>query len=366
MRLNLLFGLICAAVSLGSTPVSARPEKTAGNLAATPAALPASQEKKTQWDWWFVFGGGKSPSREIIYIDALSVRKQIDADAVSKPNFDPKNPPSFMEADGVSIFENFKTMPARWSGRVRVKCDTQQIMFLESYKLNWQIDKSEVAPASPWFNANSDLKYKQISHFICKPDERNGKNFMMRVDETSDPLDRTWALAWNDVPRPKFTTNKTAAEIKADYEKSALQNKESLSQGMAVAETRLANIKVEQEFIGWINKNFKSKRKKYRSFFQPMIAWNGDQITDKLGWPKRVYMDRGMQVLVYSYQDTVTTYVEVPVDVMQCGPAACGKIGETTQQHSVPRTAYCERYLYLGVGGSDPNRRLLDYAYQCF
>jgi hypothetical protein len=335
-------------------------------MAAAQNSAGASPQKTTQWDWWFVYAAGQSPSREIIYIDALSVREQVDPDAVASGNIDPKKPSSFMEAEGVSIFEDAKTQPARWNGRVRVKCDTRQMMFLQSYKLNWQIDTSQVVPATGWFDGNNDLKFRQIGNFICKPNERNDKNFMMRVDQSSDPLDRTWALAWNDVPKPKFITNKTLAQSQADFDKMALQAQDSINEGIAIAETRLANIKAEEEFIGWIRKNFKKKRRKYRSFFQPMIAWNGDQITDKLGWPQRVNADGDTQILVYSYQDTVYDQVQVQVDIMGCSPSACGKVGETTQSQSVPRTAYCERYLYLGVGGSDPNRRLFDYAYSCF
>ena len=65
----------------------------------------AAAQKEVLWDWWHVYSGGESPKREIIYIDWLSIKKEVDHSAVLSGNFDPrKQPPSFMEADGVTVF----------------------------------------------------------------------------------------------------------------------------------------------------------------------------------------------------------------------------------------------------------------------
>jgi hypothetical protein len=219
----LSFALLSLAALSASTSGLAAPKKAA----ATP-------QKEVLWDWWYVHGAGNSPSREITYIDALSVRTEVDHAAVLSGTykFDPKKkPPSFVEADGVTIFEDAKNRPARQNGRVRINCETQQMMFLQSFKMHWQLDRFERVPPTRWFDANADLKFKKIAHFLCKPKERNHKNQMMRVDQTSDPLDRTWALAWSDAKKPKFISKKTKEQALADFDKEAARSKAIIEQG---------------------------------------------------------------------------------------------------------------------------------------
>jgi hypothetical protein len=189
---------------------------------------------------------------------------------------------------------------------------------------------------------------------------------MMRAAQTSDPLDVTWDAIWTDVNKPKFTTKKTREQIDAEYSATLARAKEQLADAKSTAQIRLADIEGEEAFVASIRKNFKSKNKKFRELFQTILAWDEIQIKDAWGAPLRSYMDRSMRVLVYPYQDTVYDTVQVPVDIISCRGGVCGKSGETTQPQSVSRTVNCERSLFLSVGGSKPQPRLVDYAYQCF
>jgi hypothetical protein len=361
---RLLSALICISAVLITMPLFAAPKKTVQSkpvLAATP-------QEEVLWDWWFVYAGGQSPSREVIYIDALSVEKVVDHAAIMNADLNvklKKFPIDYIQADGISITEN-PEKPAKTSGAVRVKCDARQMMFDQSYLQYWDADRFVTVPATGWFDIGNDLRFTQIALFLCEPKKRNRENMMMRAAQTSDPLDVTWDAIWNDVKKPKFTTKKTREQIDAEYNAVRAKTVEQLGEAQAAAETRIADIKNEDAFLAWIRKNFKSKNKKFRELFQTMLAWDEAQIISALGAPIRTYMDRSMTVLVFPYQDTVTTYVQVPVDVMKCGAGACGKVGETTQPQAVSRTVNCERSLYLGVGGSKPKPRLVDYAYQCF
>lgn len=204
----------------------------------------AAPQKEVLYDWWFVWTGGESPSREIIYIDSLSVETVVDHAAVLGGNFDPrKKPPvAYIEADGVSIFENSKKHPARINGRVRVKCDTMQMMFETSYRQYWQTERFETKPPTQWFNVTSDVKFSRIYQFLCEPKMRTEKNMMMRVDQTSDPLDTTWTKLWNDVPQPKFVSKKTKEQAQADFDKTAARGLAIIAEGTKQANDTQARI----------------------------------------------------------------------------------------------------------------------------
>jgi hypothetical protein len=357
MRLGLLSALFAslAAMSAG-TPV----------LAQITASAPLQEE--VLWDWWYVYGGGPSPSREIIYIDALSVsvEKEVDHAAILSGNFDPKTKvPTYVEASGISVFED-PQKPARWTGRVRVKCDAQQIMFRESYQHYWDTDRSISVPATNWMDIGNDLKAKQISKFLCEPKQRNEKNMMLRADQTSDPLNVTWDVLWKDVPKPKFTTTKTREQIDAEYNATMAKAKGQIESAAAIAQSRVGDIKQEEAFIASVRKNFKAKGKKFSTLFYSTPGWDETKIITAWGAPIRSVWQGSTRVLVYPYQDTVYDVVQVPVDIIGCRAGSCGKVGETTQPSSVARTANCERYLYLRPGGTKPGPRLVDYAYACF
>jgi hypothetical protein len=212
---------------------------------AQPSGVSAP-EKAAPWDWWHVHNSGQSPSREVIYIDSRSVQTRVDNEAILSGNFDPRKPASFVEADGVTIFED-PNKPARINGRVRVKCDSQQMMFLQSYKQYWQSDRFEKAPPTRWFDANSDVKFTKIAHFLCKPNERNDENMMRRADQTSDPLDVTWAVMWSDVPKPKFTSSRTLAQSQAAFEKEAARGTALIEKGIKeFSEKRLQMLRDEK------------------------------------------------------------------------------------------------------------------------
>lgn len=247
MKHALLSVAIFSLAGLSATaPVVAKPKKTE-----------AAPQKEVAWDWWYVYGAGQSPSREIIYIDAKSVTTEVDHEAVLSGayKFDPKNPkkkpPSFVEADGVTVFEDAKKKPARWNGRVRVNCATQQMMMMQSYKQYWQTERFEKVLPTHWFDANAELKFQKIALFLCDPKIRddkgiaqahNNKHMMMRVDQTSDPLDRTWALAWSDVQKPEFISKKTKEQAQADFDKTAARGLAIIAEGTKQANDTQARI----------------------------------------------------------------------------------------------------------------------------
>jgi hypothetical protein len=362
MRSTFLLVVLCLAALLGVTAAMAAPKKVTTTQAA------AAPKEEVLWDWWFVYGGGVSPSREVIYIDALSVEEVVDHSAIMNTDTDKKIkkfPIAYIQADGMSITENPKK-PAKTSGSVRVKCDTRQMMFDQSYQQYWDADRFITVPATGWFDIGNDLRFTQIALFLCEPKQRNGKNMMMRAAQTSDPLDVTWDAIWKDAQKPKFTTTKTRQQVDDEYNATLTKARGQIADATVAAENRITDIKNEEAFLAAIRKNFKDKGGKFKSQFQMMLAWDETQILSSQGTPVRRYTDRSMQVLVYAYQDTVYDTLQVPVDIMGCGGGTCGKVGQTTQPQRVPRTVNCERFLYLGVGGSKPEPRLVDYAYQCY
>jgi hypothetical protein len=273
---------------------------TASSVVAKPKAA-AVPQKEVLWDWWYVHGAGQSPSREITYIDALSVRTQVDNEAILSGNFDPRKPASFVEADGVTIFEDAKKMPARRNGRVRVKCDTQQMMFLQSYKQYWQAERFEKAPPTQWFDANSDLKFRKIAHFLCKPKERNDKNQMMRVDQSSDPLDRTWDLAWSDVPKPKFTTKKTLAQAQADFDKQVARNQATIDRGTKeFTEKRLQMLRDEKVTAMEQRALFSKMRSKASPVMHSWLGAPERALVASWGIPTSNYTATGARFLTYT------------------------------------------------------------------
>ena len=262
---NLLLSALAISLAILPAPAAALAKKK-------PAAAP---KKEVLWDWWFVWAGGESPSREVIYIDSLTVQTRVDNEAVLSGKFDAQNPASFVEADGVSVFEDFKKQPARRNGRVRVKCDQMQMMFLQSYKQYWKADRFEKTPPTQWFDANSDLKFKKIAHFLCKPKERNDKNQMMRVYQKEDPLDFTWDVAWNEVQKPKFTSSKTVAQAQADFDKQVAISEASIAEGTKQAKETQARILRDERVTAIEQRALFSKM---RSKASPLLdSWLGSE-----------------------------------------------------------------------------------------
>jgi hypothetical protein len=281
---------IACCVSLSTvTPMVAKPK------------TPATPQKEVLWDWWYVHGAGQSPAREITYIDALSVQTRVDNDAILSGNFDPRKPASFVEAAGVTIFEDAKNKPARTNGRVRVKCDTQQMMFLQSYRQYWQSDRFEQGPPTRWFDANSDLKFAKIAHFLCKPKERNHKNMMMRVDQTSDPLDRTWDLAWSDVPKPKFKSSRTKAQAQAEFDKAAAQAQATIDNGMKeFTEKRQQMLRDEKVTAMEQRALFSKMRAKATPLLHSWLGAEERSLVASWGNPSSSYDARNARFLTYT------------------------------------------------------------------
>ncbi len=344
------------AVALG---IAALSQPYAAQAQATAA------QNEVLWDWWFVWAGGASPSREVIYIDSLSVDEVVDHTAIMSGKKFTKWPIDYIQAEGVLVSENIEK-PAKTSGRVRVKCDARQIMFDTSYQLYWDTDRSVTVPPTAWFDIGNELRFVQIAKFLCEPKSRTDKNMMMRVDQSSDPMNVTWSAIWNDAKKPEFTTKKTRAEIDAEYETTLAQTKKIISDSTTTAEKRLEDMNIENAFMASVRKNFQSKGKKFNTLFYSMPGWDEAEINSAWGAPLRAGWEGETRLLVYPYQDTVYDQVESPIDVMQCQGGGCNKVGETTQTSNVARTVNCERVLYLRPGGSKAGPRLVDYAWKCF
>ena len=358
------FALPALALALGFAMLSS-PSPT---LAQKQSKAAVSLQKEVLWDWWFVWAGGAAPSREVVYIDQLSIEKVTDHQAIMSGNYNPKKgtPVDYIQADGVLIGEDIKK-PARITTRIRVKCNAQQIMFDTSYQTFWDTDRGVVTePASPWFDAKSHLRYSQIAKFMCDPKARNDKNFMMRADQSSDPLDTTWAVFWKDAQKPKFTTTKSRDQIDAEFDATMAKAKKQNADATADAQKRLEGYDKESAFMASVRKTFQSKDKKFHTLFYSMPGWDEAQINTAWGAPLNTGWQGSTKVLTYHYTDTVYDQVQGTVDIIRCQGGGCGKVGETNETKSVARTANCERYLYLRPGGSKEGPRLVDYSWTCF
>ncbi len=287
-----------------------------------------SEKDEVLWDWWFVWASGTSPSREVVYIDSLSVEKVVDHAAIMTMPGDKKVksgekkengfPIDYVQADGYLISED-PNKPAKHATRIFVKCNAQKIMFDTSYKTYWDTDRGvETEPASPWLDSTSHIRYSQIAKFMCEPKARNEKNMMMRVDQSSDPLDRTWAVFWPDAKKPEFTTKKSREQIDTEY--AAIKGKAEtiITTSIADETKRLEGYDKEGEFMASVRTNFQSKDKGSQKLFAYMPGWHETQINTAWGPPRRSGWDGETRFLVYPYQDTVYDQVQVPVDIMGC------------------------------------------------
>lgn len=262
----------------------------------------AAPQKEVLYDWWFVWTGGKSPSREIIYIDSLSVETIVDQAAVLSGKFDARKPASFVQADGVSVFEDSKKQPARINGRVRVKCDTLQMMFDTSYRQYWQTERFETKPPTRWFDVTSDVKFSRIAQFLCEPKMRTEKNMMLRVDQTDDPLNTTWTKLWNDVPQPKFTSKKTVAQALADFDKTAARSEAIIKEGTRQANDTQARILRDEKVTAMEQRALFSKM---RSKASPLLhSWLGSDeraLVASWGVPNSSHNAANARFLSYVY-----------------------------------------------------------------
>jgi hypothetical protein len=295
--------LILSFAAIGLASMSVTP-LAAGNVKKAAAA----PQKEVLWDWWFIHSSGETPKREVILIDSLSISKEVDHAAVLSGKVDPrKAPPYFMEADGVTVFEDAKNKPARHNGRVVVNCATEQMMFKESYKQHWQAERFEKVPATRWFAAGSDIKFAKIAQFLCDPkafDNKKGRNdklLMMRVDQTSDPLDTVWRAMWSDVPQPKFTTKKTKEQAMADFEKSAAKAQATIDKGTRQAMETRTRILRDEKVTAMEQKALFSKM---RSKASPVLhSWLGAEersLVASWGIPSSSYGATGARFITYT------------------------------------------------------------------
>jgi hypothetical protein len=287
ISLLLLAGL--AALSIAPLE-AAKPKKS-----KTPAA------PESQWDWWKVHSEGETPKREMMYVDAKSIESVTDLDAIQSGNFDPRNPPKLLTAQGVTVFEDQKKKPARHNGVVVVNCATQKMMFRDSYKQYWQTERFEKVPATRWFSADSDLKFIKIALFVCSPKARTAENNFIRADQAEDPLYSTWAVAWNDVPTPKFTTNKTKEQALADYDKAAAKAQATIDKGTKDAmETRTRILRDEKVTAMEQKALFGKMRSKASPILHSWIGAEERSLVASWGIPSSSYGASGARFITYT------------------------------------------------------------------
>jgi hypothetical protein len=290
MKHHLLFALIVSLGALSAAnPVLGQPKAAAG------------QQKELRWDWWNVYSAGQSPDREVIFINERSVEAKHDLEALKNGTVDFMKPPPYIEADGVSVFEN-TNKPARINGRVRVNCATQQMMFLKSWRLNWQVDRSDTTPPTQWFNADTDLKFMKIALFLCAPKARTEKNLMVRADQAEDPLEKTWAVLWSDVQKPKFKTNKTLEQAQADFNKQVARGEAIIAEGTKKANETQARILRDEKVTEMEQKALFSKM---RSKASPLLnSWLGAEeraLVASWGVPNSSHNAANARFLSYVY-----------------------------------------------------------------
>lgn len=299
MKYLVSFAALISVATLSVAPSALAKEKKA-----------AAPKKEVLWDWWFVYGGGQSPKREVILIDARSVEKKVDIDAVLSGNFDARNPASFMEADGVTIFEDPKK-PARQNGHVVVNCATEQMMFRQSYKQYWQAERFEKIPETRWFAAGSDIKFAKIALFLCDPKirddkgvakARNDENMMMRVNQTSDPLDFVWDAMWSDVQKPKFTTTRTKAESLAEFDKAAARAQATIDNGIKeFTEIRKQGLRDEKVTAMQQRELFGKMRSKASPLMHSWLGADERSLVASWGMPSSSYDATGARFITYTY-----------------------------------------------------------------
>lgn len=259
-----------------------------------------AQEQQSKWDWWNVYSAGQSPNREVMFINASSIEAKHDIEALKNGTADFTKPPPYIEADGVSVFENTKK-PARINGRVRVNCSTQQMMFLKSWRLNWQVDRSETKPPTQWFNADSDLKFMKVALFLCAPKARTEKNLMVRADQSEDPLEKTWAVLWSDVQKPKFATNKTLQQAQADFDKTAARAQKTIDEGTkAFTEKRLQMLRDEKVTAMEQRALFSKMRSKASPVMNSWMGADERSLVASWGIPSGSYDASGARFLTYT------------------------------------------------------------------
>jgi hypothetical protein len=288
------FFLTVTLISVAGLSITAPAIAKAKKAAAAP-------QNEVLWDWWYIWAGGETPKREIHYINALSVKTRVDNEAILSGKFDARNPASFVEADGVAVFEDAKNKPARTNGKVRVRCATNQMMFLQSYRQYWKADRFEQSPPTAWFDANSDYKFQKIVHFLCKPKERNDKNKMMRVYQKEDPLDFTWDVAWNEVPKPKFTTSKTLAQAQADFDKQVARNQATIDRGTKeFTEKRLQMLRDEKVTAMEQRALFSKMRGKASPLLHSWLGASDRDLVASWGNPTSYYDASGARFMTYT------------------------------------------------------------------
>jgi hypothetical protein len=301
MRSPFLPVLLCLAVLLGLPPAMAAPKKVTTTQAAT------APEEEVLWDWWFVYGAGVSPSREVIYVDSLSVEEVIDHSAIMNTDTDKRLkrfPVGYIQADAMSVAEN-PEKPAKTYGRVRVKCvpeKARQIMFDVSYQQYWDADRFVTVPASPWINVGNDLRFSQIAKFLCEPKARNGKNMMIRADQTSDPLNTTWAAIWKDVPKPEYTSKKTREQLDAEYNAIMAKTKGQIADATkAFTEKREQIVRDEKKFAMEQRILFDKMRSQASPLMQSWLGANERTLVANWGMPSSSYNAPDARFISYSY-----------------------------------------------------------------
>jgi hypothetical protein len=257
-------------------------------------------QKEVPSDLWFANYIGQSPNREVIYIDPRTIEAKYDIEALQNGTADVSKPPPFVEADSVYIYEGSEKI-ARINGYVRANCATQQMMFLKSWVLTWKTDDAYTTPPSKWFSVSSEPKFAKVLQFMCDPKARKDVAKLVRVSKASDPLDTTWATAWSDVQKPKFSTTKTLAEARAEFDKTAARSQAIIDKGTKEAMETRSRILRDEKVTAMEQKALFAKM---RSKASPVMnSWLGAQeraLVASWGIPSSSYDAAGARFVTYT------------------------------------------------------------------
>ncbi len=235
-------------------------------------------------------------------------------------------------------------IPDNWLGRVYTAACENEALIKAAQKASQSYREGKTADGFEAQKPLTDLGMIFVGKFEA-------------LDYGSELPNFTWKNLWKSGTRPKYTTNRTPEEIRA--EKAKMEADLAQLSGKAKEwEGNVANLDAEREFITAVNKTFKTKNSSQQKLFFNMEGWTEEEIAGFWGVPTSSNDLGGTRALeYYTENDTRQTRVyEVPV-VDSSGK----QIGSQQMQTEEGELSACAMTLFLKPGGGKPGYRLVDY-----
>lgn len=198
-------------------------------------------------NWYMVFATFEKPERQVFYVDAWSIEKGGVNASSEKLQLTTSNKPVNTILKELKLLENIVSInaievsekasaPDVVEYTFEFKCKEKQMRIAESQA--WYRNGTSERGSLGWAPLAGNWT-QRVYEVVCVPGVREDpkKHNILFVGEhglSTSLADLTWKAFWADGKRPPYTTTKSSAQVKADFDATTVKLNEAIAANKAM------------------------------------------------------------------------------------------------------------------------------------